>query len=114
MFRSQRIDCVGALPGFTGLYPFYGGFGTWEITFSRARYLAWTAETASIWSHFGGLMPTKVKWSASVGDCALATPGVGSGRAGKYDRWLVGRRSIWIDREYRDELSAILGPNRAP
>jgi hypothetical protein len=106
MFRSQAGVVVdGAVPAFTGLYPFYDGIGAWELTFTRRRFLAWDGNTVQLWARWGGPLPTKRKVSAPHDALRMAAPAkAGTGRADKYDRYVLARTTVWVDKRFRELL----------
>jgi hypothetical protein len=68
-FRGTGRSVDEAIPAFSGLYPFFGGTGTWELLFTRHRLLARRGATLLVWqSHTG---PTPISQLAEAPLSAL-------------------------------------------
>lgn len=56
-FRQSGAIIDEAVPAFGGLYPFFGGAGTWEILFTRHRLLARSGDEIQLWTSLTGPVP---------------------------------------------------------
>lgn len=97
-FRQMGVKVDQALPAWSGVRPFLGGYLNWNVLFTRWRVLAWRGESVELWTRWSGL-PSK---------CLVSVPAdqvkfLRSGR--RYDRIAVGSKRIWLPSQYRDRLA---------
>jgi hypothetical protein len=94
-FARQGLTVMGAVPAFTGLYPHFGGLGTWELLFTRHRLLARTSGGIQEWSALTGPTPGRLL-RKDDGASVEVFPS-----RDRYDRVLVAGRQFWVHRRYR-------------
>lgn len=97
-FRRMGVRVDRAIPAWSGMRPFFGGYLNWNVLFTRWRVLAWRGETVELWTRWSGL-PSKVLLTVSANEVAL----VRLGR--RYDRIGVGRERVWVPSHHREALA---------
>ena len=115
IFRQQAgVQVDSAVEAFSGLYPFYGGTGTWELLFTRHRLIERRGDALTVWGAFSGLAPTRPRETFALRDLALVATGSGTGRADRYDQIRLGNKRFWVHSSDRAQvaawLSAAIGP----
>jgi len=106
-FARQGVTVVGAVPAFTGLYPHLGGWGNWELLFTRHRLLARTADGIQEWTALTGPTPGRLLRADNGTNVEVV---VGRDR---YDRVLVAGRQFWVHRRYRQTVQDWVTPGTA-
>ncbi len=101
-FREAGVTVEDAVEAFTGLHPFHGGTGTWELLLTRHRLIERRGRTLTVWGAFSGPAPTKPLRTFTVKDLALAARGSGRGPAGRYDRVTLAGKTFWTAVDDRD------------
>jgi hypothetical protein len=97
-FRQMGVKVDQALPAWSGMRPFFGGYLNWNVAFTRWRVLAWRGASVELWTRWSGL-PSKRLVTVPVDQVALLR----SGRS--YDRIAVGSKRVWVLSQYRDRLA---------
>lgn len=90
--NDEKVD--DAVLAFTGLYPLLGGWGNWELPFTRHRVLALVDGDIQEWTALSG--PTPGRRLRQYG-----TAGILVVRHRRYDSVRIGGRRFWIHRRYR-------------
>lgn len=98
-FRQMGIEVDQALPAWTGIKPYAGGYGNWNFLLTQWRVLVWRGDTVELWTRWNGL-PSKCLHSVPVGEVSI----VRLGR--RYDRVNVGSKRVWVPCRYRDLVAA--------
>lgn len=109
LFAQRGVTVLSAVPAFTGLYPVFGGSGTWELLFTRHRLLARTADGVQEWSAWRGPTPARLLGREDAAEVLVIV-----GRRRRYDRVLVAGRRFWVHRRYRQSVRAWASPDAAP
>jgi hypothetical protein len=97
-FRQMGVKVDHALPAWSGMRPFFGGYLNWNLLFTRWRVLAWRGETVELWTRWSGL-PSRVLLTIPANEVVLLHLGRG------YDRVGLGRKRVWVPSHYRDRLA---------
>jgi hypothetical protein len=96
--REAGAPVVDAVPAFSGLYPTLGGYGHWELLFTRSRLLALSDAGVSIWGAYTGPNPTRCLLTLTTDQLAVHPSRY------RYDRILLGRHKLWVDSKHRAML----------
>lgn len=86
------------VPAFTGLYPFFRGWGDWELLFTRHRLLTLCEDQVLEGVARGGHVRGQLLREDHAPQVELAV----SRR--RYDRLRVAGRTFWVHRRYRDAV----------
>jgi hypothetical protein len=109
LFARRRVVVLSAVPAFTGVYPFFGGWGNWELLFTRHRLLARTADGIQDWSARGGPTPGRLLREDNTAEVLVVVR-----PRRRYDRVLVAGRRFWVHRRHRQTVTAWTSPAVAP
>jgi hypothetical protein len=109
LFARRGVVVMSAVPTFTGVYPFFGGWGNWELLFTRHRLLARTADGIQEWSAWGGPTPGRLLKRDDAAELLVVVR-----RRRRYDRVLVAGRRFWVHRRYRQTVTAWASPDAEP
>jgi hypothetical protein len=97
-FLKMGVKVDQALPAWSGLRPFFGGYLNWNVLFTRWRVLAWRGQSVELWTRWSGL-PSKRLVTVPADQVALLRSG------GRYDLIAVGSKRVWVPSQYRDRLA---------
>lgn len=89
---------VGA---FTGLYPFFGGYGNLEILFTRHRILIRTGTEISVWTAATGMVAVRKIATFPATGLAIERLNERRGRDGQYDQISLAGKRYWTHRDDR-------------
>jgi hypothetical protein len=90
---------VGQVPAFTGLYPLFGGWGNWELLFTRHRLLTRAGGRLQEWVALSGQTRGRLLREDPL-------PVIQVSERRRYDRVLVDGRAFWIHRRHRATVRA--------
>lgn len=105
-FQAVRVNVDQVVPAFSGLYPLFGGYGNWELLFTRDRLIARSGDRLDLWAGGSRSGPGRHVRTYSLQDMVIIRAG---GR--RYGRVQLGDERLWIHRRYQETLGALM---RAP
>jgi hypothetical protein len=98
-FADIGVTALEAVPAFTGLYPFMGGYGNFELLFTRHRLLVRTVNAVQVWSAWSGPTPIKLLAAAQPETIVI------SGARHEYTRVRVTAQRLWVFEGYLDTIA---------
>lgn len=90
-FQAVRVDVDEVVPAFSGLYPLFGGYGNWELLFTRDRLITRAGDRIDLWAGGGRSGPGRHLRTFSPQDITVAPT---SSR--RYHRVEIGDERLWI------------------
>jgi hypothetical protein len=99
-FRGTGTAVDEAIPAYSGLYPFFGGTGTWELLFTRHRLLARVGARVLVWNCYTGPSPTRQLMQAPLSALVVTAPPAPSDPQRRYGQVSVGGKRFWVPGEY--------------
>jgi hypothetical protein len=97
-----------AVPAFTGMYPAFNGFGTWELLFTRWRILALAQNKVQVWTAWTGPTPKRLVTSADRHKIDVAPT------SASYARVTVARSRLWVHSRHLAALDGWRGEPPLP
>jgi hypothetical protein len=94
-FAETGVAIEDAVFAFSGLYPRFGGFGSFEVLFTRHRLIARIPQGLGVWVAYSGPTPTKPLAMYSLSELAIIREG------GRFGRVALGRKKFWVPADYQ-------------
>jgi hypothetical protein len=104
-FAEAGVQIEDAIFAFSVLYPTFGGYGTFEMMFTRHRLIAKIPQGLGVWVAYTGPTPTTPLGTYGLDELSVVSDG------GRYTRIALGKRKFWVPAEYQsivDRWSALV------
>jgi hypothetical protein len=98
-FAESGVQIEDAVFAFSGMYPTFGGYGNYELLFTRQRLIAKTSQGLGVWVAYTGPTPTKPLGTYSISQFSIVDHG------GRYPRVLLGNKKFWVPEGYKQVLN---------
>jgi hypothetical protein len=89
-----------AIPAFAGLYPFFGGTGTWELLFTRYRLLGRRGAKVLIWKSYTGPRAIRQLAEAPLSALEVKEPPSLTEAQPRCGQLSVAGKRFWVRYEY--------------